>query len=197
MSVNAIITVRYNSTRLYGKVLLNIGDKPILQEIVDRLKLSKVDDVIVSTSEQSELIIEYCIQHDIPCFYYSDEEDCLTRLYLTTFQYPSDIVVRIWGDCPRIKPDIVNMGIDILYQNSLDYLYMRLIRGLDAAIFRAKSFQKLYCDMSPNDKKYWNEVNEHSCWLDREYATMIVKDKSEVNLSVDTLEDYERIKCLK
>jgi len=49
--VVAIIQARMGSTRLPGKVLLQIKDKPILWHIVNRLKFSKyINSVVISTS---------------------------------------------------------------------------------------------------------------------------------------------------
>ena len=48
----AIIQARLSSTRLPRKVLKDLGGKPVLQHVVDRLKKSElIDCVIVATTE--------------------------------------------------------------------------------------------------------------------------------------------------
>ncbi len=51
MRVVAIIQARMGSTRLPDKVLRKIGDKPMIQLLLERLSLSKmIDEIIVATS---------------------------------------------------------------------------------------------------------------------------------------------------
>ena len=63
LGIIAIIQARLGSTRLPGKVLLNIESKPVLQHIVDRLKkVTKIDKVIIATSNLkiNSKITSYC-----------------------------------------------------------------------------------------------------------------------------------------
>ena len=56
----AIIQARMSSSRLPGKVLMNLSQKPMLWHIVERLKECKyVDKIVVATSvEKSDDLIE-------------------------------------------------------------------------------------------------------------------------------------------
>lgn len=50
MKIAAIVQARMGSSRLPGKVLMDLTGKPTLQRVVERLKCSKyLDDVIVAT----------------------------------------------------------------------------------------------------------------------------------------------------
>ena len=71
----AIVQARLGSTRLPGKVLLEIESKPVLLHIVNRLKrVLKVDDIIIATSSLkiNSKIISFCF--------------CLTSLAHATHQ---------------------------------------------------------------------------------------------------------------
>ena len=51
--IAVIIQARMGSTRLPGKVMININQKPIIQYLYDRLKLSKsIDDIIIATGSR-------------------------------------------------------------------------------------------------------------------------------------------------
>ncbi len=53
MSIVAIIPARYASTRLEGKILLDIAGKPMIQHVYERAKKARlIQDVIVATDDK-------------------------------------------------------------------------------------------------------------------------------------------------
>ena len=62
MITGIIIQARMDSTRLPGKVLLNLSGKPVLWHVVERCKKSNVNKVIIATSKNKEnnVIEEFC-----------------------------------------------------------------------------------------------------------------------------------------
>ena len=77
LGIIAIIQARLGSTRLPGKVLLNIESKPVLQHIVDRLKkVTKIDKVIIATTSNLKInskITSYCKKNNIEFFIGSEK----------------------------------------------------------------------------------------------------------------------------
>ena len=64
----AIIQARMGSTRLPNKVLMDLNGKSVLENIINRLKMSKyIDEIIVATSINSEnkVIEELCRSKDV------------------------------------------------------------------------------------------------------------------------------------
>ena len=50
-----IIQARMSSTRLPGKSMMPLADKPLVYRMVERLKkCKKVDEIIIATSDQPE-----------------------------------------------------------------------------------------------------------------------------------------------
>ena len=97
------------STRLPGKVLQNILDKPMLWHIVERLgSIPEIAKVIVATSDQKadDRIAHFCQSNGISCFRGS-ETDVLDRFYQAAKNETPDAVIRITGDCPLIDPHLV------------------------------------------------------------------------------------------
>ena len=73
------------SSRLPGKVLINILGKPMLQLQLERLKRSsQIDKLVVATTVNNldKPIVELCTSLKISCFRGS-EEDLLDRYYQT------------------------------------------------------------------------------------------------------------------
>ncbi|MGB9641215.1 MAG: cytidylyltransferase domain-containing protein, partial [Anaerolineales bacterium] len=96
-NVIAIIQARMDSTRLPGKVLLDIGGKPMLARVIDRVRRSKqIHQVIVATStEESDTpIAQFCEDYQVACFRGS-MFDVLDRYYQAAKSFHADVVVRI------------------------------------------------------------------------------------------------------
>jgi len=109
MKTVAIIQARMNSSRFYGKVMMDVAGKPMLQRIVERVRRSAVDQVIVATSTASDddVIWAFCEDHHIARFR-GDEQDVLQRYYRCAKSFAAQVIVRITADCPLIDPEIID-----------------------------------------------------------------------------------------
>ena len=79
----AIIQARMGSTRLPGKVLKPILERPMLWHIVHRLRfVNGLENIVVATSDLpgDEPIRQFCHANNISCFLGS-ENDVLDRFY--------------------------------------------------------------------------------------------------------------------
>lgn len=106
----AIIQARMGSTRLPGKALLDIGDKPMLARVVDRCRRAeRLDQVIVATTTDAadDPIVAMCSERGYPCFRGSPQ-DLLDRYYQAAKRYQADVIVRITSDCPLIDPQVID-----------------------------------------------------------------------------------------
>ena len=127
LKVSAIIQARMGSTRLPGKVLMKILDKPVLLHIIERLKYSKlIDDIIIATSNKdSDLpIINFAIKNKEK-YFCGSEENVLERVYQCAIENRSDIVVEICGDCPLIDYRFVDV-----YDNFFKFDYHLVTNAL-------------------------------------------------------------------
>ncbi len=140
----AIIQARMGSKRLPGKVLMNIGQKPMLQRVIERVKRAKlIDKVIVATSNKGkdDQIKKFCSKLNTECFRGS-EEDVLARFYEAAKAQKADVVVRITADCPFVDPEIIDQIIEIHLKNKNDYTANNTEssypRGTDVEVFNFK-----------------------------------------------------------
>src|SRR2546423_6425740 len=102
MNTVAIVQARIASTRLPGKVLADIGGKPMLGRVVERTaQATTVHAVVVATSANAndDAVADYCASQGVPCFR-GDEVDVLDRFYQAARAFGAEIVVRITADCP-------------------------------------------------------------------------------------------------
>ena len=110
MSVIAIVQARMGSTRLPGKVLMNLEDKTVLEHVIDRIRFSKyVDDIVVATtiSKDNLRIVELCANLGVSV-YCGSEDDVLDRYYQAAKLFKADNIVRITSDCPVIDPKVID-----------------------------------------------------------------------------------------
>ena len=83
MTVVAIIQARMSSSRLPGKVLLPLVEKPVLAHVIERLSYSRmIEKIVVATSVDSsdDSIADFCHENNISC-YRGSLEDVLDRYY--------------------------------------------------------------------------------------------------------------------
>jgi spore coat polysaccharide biosynthesis protein SpsF len=114
--VVAIVQARMGSSRLPGKVLMDIEGQPMLKRVVDRTSRSAlVDEVLVATTTAAvdDALVSYCAAQDIHTFRGS-EFDVLDRYYQAWLTTEASIVVRITADCPLMDPALVTDTIRAL-----------------------------------------------------------------------------------
>ena len=114
MRISAIIQARMGSTRLPGKVLMDIGSRPMLWRVINRLKYSKkLNDIILAIPDTKENdILERFAEENRVKYFRGSEKDVLSRYYQTAKHFKCDLIIRITGDCPLIDSEIIDMVID-------------------------------------------------------------------------------------
>jgi len=138
------IECRMSSTRLPGKVLMPLAEKPVLQVLVERLKqVKEIDDVVLATTQNKadDVIIELAKQ--IGCSYYrGSEEDVLDRVLKTAQQSEADVIVEVTGDCPFLDPEVVSQVIQLYFINDCDYASnvskRGYPRGMDVQVYSTR-----------------------------------------------------------
>lgn len=112
----AIVQARMSSSRLPGKVLLDIGGQPMLARVVERTRrASMLHDVVVATTldPSDDLVEQFCAERNYTCFRGS-LNDVLDRYYQAACAFDADVIVRITADCPVMDSDIVDRVVRTL-----------------------------------------------------------------------------------
>lgn len=140
----ATIEARMASSRLPGKVLLPLADKPALQHLVERLKRSKyLDGIVVATTDKpgDDVIEALAKQLGVDCFRGS-EDDVLGRVLGAAQSVQADLICEITGDCPLLDWRVVDRGIEEFFTAPLDYAANCLTQsyplGLETQVFPTK-----------------------------------------------------------
>jgi len=110
----AIIQARRAASRLPDKVLLDIGDEPMLVRVVERTRRARtLSDVLVATTldPNDDEVVALCQQRGYACFRGS-AYDVLDRYYQAASAFQAEVVVRITADCPLIDPQVIDEVVE-------------------------------------------------------------------------------------
>ncbi|MCK4532346.1 NTP transferase domain-containing protein [bacterium] len=121
--VIALVQVRMSSSRLPGKALMPLCNRPILGHIIDRIRAAHlVDNIVIATSnrEQDNCISKFCKQENVVCER-GDEVDVCKRMYDVMEKYSADNYLRFCGDAPMHDPEVIDSIIRFHLETGADY----------------------------------------------------------------------------
>ena len=105
-----VIQARMGSTRLPGKVLADLGGRPMLVRQIERLRLVPgIDRVIVATSDTAidDPVAALVRTLDGVELWRGSEDDVLARFAGAAAAFDLDVIGRVTGDCPLIDPVVI------------------------------------------------------------------------------------------
>jgi spore coat polysaccharide biosynthesis protein SpsF len=150
MRIVAIVQARMGSTRLPGKVLMDLNGETVLGRVIKRLsRATLLDRVVVATSDKAgnEAIAGECLRLGVDCFQGS-EADVLDRYYQTARVHEASVVVRVTADCPLIDAGLVDETIRTFQEQGSDYtsnvIPRTYPRGLDTEVFTFSALERAW-----------------------------------------------------
>jgi spore coat polysaccharide biosynthesis protein SpsF len=117
------VQARTGSSRLPGKVLLEVCGKSLLEHMLDRLSRVRMPTllVVVTTTEPGDdRIIDLCRRLRIEVFR-GHITDLLDRHYLAGLVFGAHAVAKIPSDCPLIDPQVVDLVLERYCRGDCDY----------------------------------------------------------------------------
>jgi spore coat polysaccharide biosynthesis protein SpsF len=115
----AIIQARMGSSRLPGKVLLDIAGNPMIQHVIERTQRThSLDSVVIATTTDpsDDPVAAFAVSMGIPCTRGS-LHDVLDRYYQAAKAHNAEVIVRITADCPLIDPEIIDQTVQLVTGN--------------------------------------------------------------------------------
>ena len=115
--VLGVVPARYASTRLEGKVLADIGGKPMIQHVWERAGRAKlVDEVVIAVDD--ERVRDAAEEFGARAVMTSPTHTCGTeRVEEAARGSDADVVVNIQGDEPFIWPGAIDEAIEPLLED--------------------------------------------------------------------------------
>lgn len=113
MRTVAIVQARMTSTRLPGKVLLEVLGRPMLSYQLDRVsRVAAIDRIVIATTTNAtDDPIAHFAEDNGFGLHRGSESDVLGRFEGAARAHDADIVVRLTADCPLADPDVIDLVI--------------------------------------------------------------------------------------
>lgn len=197
----AIIQARMGATRLPGKVLLDLEGTTVLEHVINRVKASKLVDLVVvaTTVDKKDLkIAALCAELGVSV-YCGSEADVLDRYYQAAKLFKAENVVRITADCPVMDPQVIDEVLALHLRTKADYTSNTLKEtypdGQDVEVFtfEALKYAWKHARLASEREHVTPFVRKHSELFT--YATLEYKeDLSNKRWTLDNAEDFEFLK---
>ncbi len=207
------IQARSTSSRFPGKIFELIGQKTVLQHVIDQAKSAKFH--VERSSRQIYIKCEIAVLHPAndrtiinsykqtgAHLISGDEENVLSRYIEAAKLIKPDFIVRLTSDCPLILDFVISKHINVAVLNELDYVSnveeqcRTIADGFDCEIMSRKALEWL------EENAQTPEYQEHVTLALRRERPKSLKfgfipsklDTSHLKISLDTAEDLERIR---
>ncbi len=198
----AIIQARMSSTRLPGKMMLPINNKPTIAWVIDSAQqITGIDKVIVATSDENsdDILADFCKQKNVECFR-GNLQNVLKRYYDVAKKYKASNIIRITGDCPFIDPDICAGVLYMLQESGYDYVSNSVNptfpNGMDCEAFTIATLEQVYQRAKEGifTEHVTTYVNYNRTFFNIGHYNSPLPGLAKQNWTLDTKEDYELIK---
>jgi spore coat polysaccharide biosynthesis protein SpsF len=203
VKITAIIQARMGSTRLPGKVLMDLEGETALARVVGRLRrATQVKQIVVATTNciADDAIVRECDRLKIPTFR-GCENDVLDRYYQAARACAAEAVVRITSDCPVIDPGLVDDTIELFQRQQGDYASNSLPpiypRGLDVEVFTIAALEQAWRDArKPYEREHVTPYFYEHPELFRLVSLGGQTNYSRYRWTLDTAEDLELLRTI-
>lgn len=120
---SVIVQARMGSTRLPGKVLMPLGGRTVIDQVIRRCQnIARADEVCIATTvlPRDDDLVEAGRSQGALIFR-GDEQDVLSRYYLAAREMKCDRILRVTSDCPLIDATVCDEVLDLMEARGADY----------------------------------------------------------------------------
>lgn len=205
MKIGAVIIARYNSSRLFGKVLRDLNGSPAIEHTYERLsQVLSNDQIIIATSNETyDDPIEDFANSKGWNVYRGSLENVSERFLNAGLSMNWDYLIRINGDNIFIDLSCIQEMINVAEEDQHDFLSnvkdRTFPKGMSIEIVRAKFYKKHLFEISNSD--YYKEhvtiaLYENNWGKHKYFYNTSIQELQGIQLALDTLEDFNRIEKL-
>lgn len=199
MKTLVIVQARMTSSRLPGKVMLPLGDKTVLGQVLTRCQQIEGIDAVccaIPIGEKHDILVTESEKYGAIVFRGS-ESNVLARYYEASKTLNADVIMRITSDCPLINPVVCSYVLEHHISNkerfSCNNMPPTWPHGYDCEVF---GFQELEQAMQYSSTP---EDFEHvTGWMRRTLkVNNILNPKGNehhIRITLDTPDDYRIVK---
>ncbi|MCA9556538.1 MAG: glycosyltransferase family protein, partial [Myxococcales bacterium] len=201
-----VVQARASSTRLPGKIFMDLGGAPLLVRMLERLKACKTPfTLVVATTDDpaDDQIPALAAQASVACVR-GHPTDLLERHLTAARAFSADAVAKIPSDCPLIDPRVVDRILGTFVEANGAYEYVSNLHpatwpdGYDVEVMSMDALERAGREATrPHEREHttpylWDEQGRFRC-----HNVAWDRDLSMTHrLTIDYAEDYALIKAV-
>ena len=137
------------SSRFPGKMMSDIGGRPALLRLIERLKqATTVESIVLATTRQpvDDPLVQLAETAGVR-WYRGSEDDVLNRVVEAHRMMSTELVVEVTGDCTLIDPKVIDLGVTTFVENDIDVV-ANVVEpsypmGIDVQVFRLAALEEV------------------------------------------------------
>ncbi len=198
-----LVQARMGSERLPAKSLRGLQGRPMVAHVLERAVAIGAGQVwlVTSINDRDTPLAELAQALGLPV-HRGSEWDVLQRMSDAAREAEATTVMRLTGDCPLLAPDVSRDVLDLYLSEAGDHYYASNDTtrsgwpdGLDTEVFPAHALHRAAAvSMSAADREHVTP------WIRRSLNNLVFTNRTEdwrrVKLSVDRVEDFDRVACI-
>lgn len=188
------VQARLGSTRLPRKVLVDVGGKPMIAQIVRRCKATGLPVMVSCPPEDAKDIGEAVPGTEVVP---GPEKDILWRMLLVAARAKASHLVRVTGDCPLVPHDLILRAVEAIQESRAACIQNWRPRtfpdGFDFEVWDVAFLVALAGKLKDDDREWFASW----CFDNRMPSIPITsagENLSKMRLTVDHPEDLEVIR---
>ena len=203
MRINAVIQARVGSTRFPGKVLEDLGGRPVLEWVVRAARsATQIDTVVVATSTKSaDDDVAELAAHLGVAVVRGSEDDVLSRFVAALDAHPADAIVRLTADCPLLDPTLIDAVAGAWVASPThDYVSTVLVRclprGMDVELVTAGALRAVDRTAVGHDRIHVTSGLYAQPSAYRLLGLCVTPPANDLRVTLDTREDLALLRAL-
>jgi len=200
-----LVQARMASTRLPGKVMMDLAGRPLIWHIVDRMRrVPGLKGIVIATTtdRRNDRLDGFAKDEGLAVYRHAEEDDIAGRLAGAVRSVDAEAVMKLNGDCPVVDPAVLTRLVRRFESDAdLDYVSNKVVwtypAGLSAEVIGRDAI--LWCDAnvtSPLAREYISDwIRDHT---ERFLVASVEYDEdlSRFGWTVDTPEDFAFMESL-
>ena len=190
------LSIRNKATRFPGKVLKKVKGKTLTDHLINRLKFSKVPQIVLctSTNPDDDILVEIAKKHKID-FFRGSEDDKLDRYLGAAEKFSTDFIMVVDGDDVFCDPELIDMCVSEFEKTGADYIMVRdAPLGTTPFCIKKSALEKICKTKTQKNTEVWGSLFTERSDFKKSFVTPKKKlQRPEIRLTLDYKEDYELI----
>ena len=203
MRIGVIIQARLKSKRLPGKILMDLGGRPMIWHLWHRLAELKLPIIIAVPEGEAREISSAIRPREEVFINEGPEDDVLARYHYAARGMALDAVIRVTGDCPLIAPEAVRRVLypfQTLYR-AHPYMANDLLAsypdGLGIEIFTVSALERAHILADkPEQREHVSPFMRRDKLNNPLNISCPINGIADLKLSIDTQEDLDFVRAV-